>query len=52
MSKYESTPNFDTLEQIVKSEISQEMVAKIVLDTLNKLKKLHLKEHHLFKKRL
>jgi len=25
--KYESTPNFDTLEQIVKSEISQEMVA-------------------------
>jgi replicative DNA helicase len=36
--KYESTPNFDTLEQIVKSEISQEMVAKIVLDTLSQVK--------------
>jgi replicative DNA helicase len=36
--KYESTPNFDTLEQIVKSEISQEMVAKIVLDTLTQVK--------------
>jgi len=36
--KYESTPNFDTLEQIVKSEISQEMVAKIVLDTLTQIK--------------
>jgi replicative DNA helicase len=37
-TKYESTPNFDTLEQIVKSEISQELVAKIVLDTLKKVK--------------
>ena len=36
--KYESTPNFDTLEQIVKSEISQELVAKIVLDTLKQVK--------------
>ena len=36
--KYESTPNFDTLEQIVKSEVSQELVAKIVLDTLNQIK--------------
>ena len=36
--KYESTPNFDTLEQIVRSEISQEMVAKIVLDTLTQVK--------------
>ncbi len=36
--KYESTPNFETLEQIVKSEISQELVAKIVLDTLKKVK--------------
>ena len=41
--KYESTPNFDTLEQIVKSEISQEMVAKIVLDTLTQVKEHHLK---------
>jgi intein/homing endonuclease len=37
-SKYESVPNFETLEQIVKSEISQELVAKIVLDTLKQVK--------------
>ena len=37
-SKYESTPTFDTLEQIVKSEITQELVAKIVLDTLKQVK--------------
>lgn len=36
--KYESTPNFDTLEQIVKSEVTQELVAKIVLDTLKQIK--------------
>ena len=36
--KYQSTPNFDTLEQIVKSEISQELVAKIVLDTIVQIK--------------
>ena len=32
--KYQATPTFDTLEQIAKSEISQELVVKIVLDTL------------------
>ena len=37
-TKYESTPTFDTLEQIVKSEIPQELVAKIVLDTLKQIK--------------
>ena len=37
-SKYESTPNFDTLEQIVKSEIAQDLVAKIVLDTIKQVK--------------
>jgi len=37
-TNYESTPTFDTLEQIVKSEISQELVAKIVLDTLKQVK--------------
>jgi replicative DNA helicase len=37
-SKYESTPNFETLDQIVKSEITQELVAKIVLDTLKQVK--------------
>ena len=36
--KYESTPTFDTLEQIVKSEIPQELVAKIVSDTLKQVK--------------
>ena len=36
--KYESTPNFDTLEQIVKSELTQELVVKIVLDTLKQIK--------------
>jgi replicative DNA helicase len=35
--KYESTPNFDILGQIVRSEISQEMVAKIVLDTIKQI---------------
>jgi replicative DNA helicase len=36
--KYQATPTFDTLEQIAKSEISQEMVVKIVLDTLKQIK--------------
>ena len=37
-TKYESTPNFETIDQIVKSEISQELVSKIVLDTLKQVK--------------
>ena len=36
--KYESTPNFETLDQIVKSEITQELIAKIVSDTLKQIK--------------
>ena len=36
--KYESTPNFETIEQIIKSEISQELVSRIVLDTLKQIK--------------
>lgn len=36
--KYQSTPNFETLDQIVKSEISQELVLKIVLDTLTQIR--------------
>ncbi len=36
--KYESAPHFDTLDQIIKSEISQELVCKIVLDTLKQIK--------------
>lgn len=37
-TKYESTPNFETLDQIVRSEISQDLVAKIVLDTIKQIK--------------
>jgi len=36
--KYESTPSFDTLEQITKSEIQQALAAKIVLDTVVQIK--------------
>jgi replicative DNA helicase len=36
--KYESSPSFETLEQITKSEITQALAARIVLDTLNKIK--------------
>lgn len=36
--KYESCPNFEILDQIVRSEITQELVAKIVLDTLKQIK--------------
>lgn len=36
--KYETTPSFDTLEQIVKSEITQEFVSKIVVDTVMNVK--------------
>ena len=36
--KYESTPNFETLEQIVKSEITQDLVGKIVVDTIKQIK--------------
>jgi replicative DNA helicase len=37
-SKYEHTPTFDTLEQITKSELQQELASKIVLDTITKIK--------------
>lgn len=37
-AKYEHTPTFDTLEQITKSELQQEMAAKIVIDTIAKIK--------------
>ena len=36
--KYETTPSFDTLDQIVKSEISQELVSKIITDTIKNIK--------------
>ena len=37
-TKYEHTPTFDTLEQITKSELQQELASKIVLDTITKIK--------------
>jgi len=37
-SKYEASPNFETLSQITKSEISQEIARKIVLDTIGEIK--------------
>ena len=36
--KYDHTPSFETLEQITKSELQQEVASKIVLDTLKKIK--------------
>jgi replicative DNA helicase len=36
-SKYQSSPNFETLEQIAKTEISQELVLKIVVDTIKQV---------------
>ena len=37
-SKYDHTPSFETLEQITKSELQQEMASKVVLDTIKKIK--------------
>jgi replicative DNA helicase len=36
--KYDHTPSFETLEQIKKSELQQEIASKIVLDTIKKIK--------------
>ncbi len=36
--KYETTPSFETLDQIVKSEITQELVSKIIIDTVKNIK--------------
>jgi replicative DNA helicase len=35
--KYESSPSFETLGQITKSEFQQELAARMVLDTINKV---------------
>ena len=37
-TKYNHTPSFETLEQITKSELQQEIASKIVLDTIKKIK--------------
>jgi len=36
--KYNHTPNFDTLEQLIKAELAQDMLSKIVLDTVIEIK--------------
>jgi replicative DNA helicase len=36
--KYDHVPTFETLEQITKSELQQELAIKIVLDTITKIK--------------
>ena len=36
--KYDHTPSFDTLEQVAKSELQQEIASKIVLDMIGKIK--------------
>jgi replicative DNA helicase len=36
--KWDSVPSFDTLEQITKSEFQQESIAKVVIDTIRKVK--------------
>lgn len=35
--KYQSTPTYETLEQIAKAEISQELALKIVIDTIKQI---------------
>lgn len=44
-SKFETIPSFDTLEQIVVSEISQEQVIKVVLDTLKNVRNVSQDGH-------
>jgi sulfur relay (sulfurtransferase) DsrC/TusE family protein len=41
-SKYEHVPTFDTLEQITKSELQQELASKIVLDNIKKITTLYM----------
>jgi len=40
--KYEHVPTFDTLEQITKAELQQELASKIVLDTITKIKEVQI----------
>ena len=39
-SKYNQIPSFDTIEQIIKSELSQELISKIALDTIIQIKNI------------
>ena len=40
--KYESSPSFETLNQIAKSEIQQELAARMVLDMVSKVQEAPL----------
>lgn len=44
--KYEHVPNFDTLEQLAKSEISAPMAQKMVLDMVKQVKEAPLEGHN------
>jgi replicative DNA helicase len=41
-SKYEASPSFETLNQITRSELPQEVVAKVVLDSIKKIKDVQI----------
>lgn len=41
-TKYEHIPSFETLEQITKSEVKQELASKIVIDTIKNIKESSL----------
>lgn len=43
--KYESVPNYDTLDQLTRSEISSDSARKIVIDTLHQIKESPLEGH-------
>ena len=43
--KYEHTPSFETLEQITKSELQQELASKIVMDTIKKIQEAPFEGH-------
>jgi replicative DNA helicase len=40
--KYEASPSFETLNQITRSELPQETVAKVVIDTIKKIKDINV----------
>ena len=49
-SKYDHTPSFETLEQVTKSELQQQIAAKVVLDTIKKIQEAPIDGLILYKK--
>lgn len=43
--KYESVPNYDTLDQLTRSEISSDSARKIVIDTIHQIKESPIEGH-------